>query len=46
MQTPDNTNHVNRVIMACVIVLCLVSTALILAVPAESLMVDLVYQGF
>jgi hypothetical protein len=31
---------------AAVVVLCLVSALLFLALPAETLIVDLVYQGF
>jgi len=32
--------------IACVVIVCLAATALILLLPAESLAVDLVYQGF
>jgi len=37
---------INPVIVTCVVVLCLAATALMLMIPAESLMVDLVYQAF
>ena len=37
---------VSRPILACAILLCLVATVLMLMIPAESLMVDLVYQAF
>jgi hypothetical protein len=32
--------------MACVIILCLLACTLIFLLPADSLVVDLVYQGF
>ena len=33
-------------IVACVIALCLIACALTFLLPADSLIVDLVYQGF
>jgi len=35
-----------RLIVICVTVVCVAGLILILAIPAESLAVDLVYQGF
>lgn len=43
---PNLPDERNPWITAAVVALCLVSTLLMLAVPAESLIVDLVYQGF
>jgi hypothetical protein len=43
---PTMSDKRNPWITAAVVVVCLVSVLLILAVPAESLVVDLVYQGF
>ncbi len=36
----------NTVILASVIALCVIACALIFLLPADSLVVDLVYQGF
>jgi hypothetical protein len=36
----------NRLVLACVIVLCLVACTLTLMLPGDSLVVDLVYRGF
>jgi hypothetical protein len=43
---PNTSDKQSAWITAAVVVVCLVSTALILMLPAESLIVDLVYQGF
>ena len=43
----NNTSaRLSPLAIACVVVLCVAATALILLLPAESLAVDLVYQGF
>ena len=42
----SDSRNVNSIVAWCVIGLCLLTCALILLLPAESLVVDLVYQGF
>ncbi len=42
----DIPKRTNPIVATCVIVLCLVACALTLLLPADSLVVDLVYQGF
>ena len=38
--------RINRVIIACVVALSILCCVLILFLPPDSLIVDLVYQGF
>jgi hypothetical protein len=42
----NNRQPVSRVVIACVIVLCAVACTLMLLLPGDSLVVDLVYRGF
>jgi hypothetical protein len=37
---------INPIVITCVAVLCAVACALIFLLPADSLVVDLVYRGF
>jgi len=39
-------SELSPLVIACVVLTCVVGAALILLLPAESLAVDLVYQGF
>ena len=38
--------RVNPIALSCVVILCLLACALVSLLPADSLIVDLVYQGF
>jgi hypothetical protein len=42
----DTNAGVNRIVMACVMALCAITCILIFLLPADSLVVDLIYQGF
>ena len=40
------SKRTEKTLTACVVVLCVAACALIFLLPADSLVVDLVYQGF
>ncbi len=40
------SQRVNPLALTCVVILCLLACALVSLLPADSLVVDLVYQGF
>ena len=40
------SKRINTIVITCAIVLCVIACALTFLLPAESLVVDLVYQGF
>jgi hypothetical protein len=43
----NNTNsRVNPIVVACVIALCVIACTLTFLLPGDSLVVDLIYQGF
>jgi len=42
----DFTRTIEPLITGCVVVLCVAATALIFLLPSDSLVVDLIYQGF
>jgi hypothetical protein len=42
----DTPKRVNPIVLTCVIALCVVACTLTLILPGESLVVDLIYQGF
>ena len=46
VDTERRESRVTTVITGCVIAVCLIACLLILLLPADSLRVDLVYQGF
>jgi hypothetical protein len=37
---------INPVVLSCVVCLCVAAVCLIFLLPAESLVIDLIYQGF
>jgi hypothetical protein len=43
----NNTpSRVNTIVMICVIALCVIACTLTFLLPSDSLVVDLIYQGF
>lgn len=42
----NTRNRVNRFVIASVIVLCVIACTFTFLLPADSLVVDLIYQGF
>jgi hypothetical protein len=43
----NNTTHrVNPIVVTCVIALCAIACTLTFLLPGDSLVVDLIYQGF
>jgi len=43
----NNTNsRVNPIVVTCVIALCVIACTLTFLLPGDSLVVDLIYQGF
>lgn len=41
-----NAPQVNPVVLTCVVCLCMAAVFLLFLLPADSLVVDLIYQGF
>ena len=45
--TPNRINpRVNPIVLGCVVCLCAAAVFLIFLLPADSLVIDLIYQGF
>jgi hypothetical protein len=42
----DGRKSLDRVVTASVVALCVITLALIFLLPSDSLVVDLIYQGF
>ncbi len=42
----DTSRRVNSIVVACVVTLCVIACVLTFLLPADSLVVDLVYRGF
>ena len=42
----NTPQRVNPIVMTCVIALCVIACTMVFLLPSDSLVVDLVYQGF
>lgn len=42
----NTSNRVNPIVITCVVALCVIACALTFLLPGDSLVVDLIYQGF
>jgi hypothetical protein len=42
----NTPKRIDPIVLTCVIALCVVACALVLMLPGDSLVVDLIYQGF
>jgi hypothetical protein len=42
----NTPTRVNPVVLTCVVVLCVIACTLTFLLPGDSLVVDLIYQGF
>jgi hypothetical protein len=42
----NTPSRINPIILACVIALCVIACTFTLLLPGDSLIVDLIYQGF
>ena len=42
----DTHSRVNTIVIACVVALCVIACTLTFLLPGDSLIVDLIYQGF